>query len=222
VILVHGLTLWRDPWRQWLAECAAGIHAAGGVPICFRYARPAAWAGFLHPSGRSAAELVRRFVATYDGVCAQYGRPSVIAHSFGAYLVTRALSDFESLRLHAVIAFGSIVSETFDWATVVERGQLRPARIRNEVGAHTAAVRSAAALRHFGYPYGASGVTGFWPERLNARLNVRYSGPRPGDAGFTRYCLEVWAPFLGLPRPIPGHARRRRARSSPHLRPALR
>ena len=120
----------------------------------FGYSRRVAWTAFLRPTGGTAAELVRRFLALYDRVRARHGPPSVIAHSFGTYLVTRALSDFEGARLPALILFGSIVSETFDWGTIVARGQVTPARMRNEVGAHAAIVRLAAALRRFGYPYG--------------------------------------------------------------------
>ena len=119
VILVPGLWLWRDPWLQWAAGCAGAIRAAGSQPVWFGYSRRVAWTAFLRPTGGTAAELVRRFLALYDRVRARHGPPSVIAHSFGTYLVTRALSDFEGARLRALILFGSIVSETFDWVTIV-------------------------------------------------------------------------------------------------------
>src|SRR5882762_4614415 len=136
VILVPGLWLWRDPWLQWAAGCAGAIRAAGSQPVWFGYSRRVAWTAFLRPTGGTAAELVRRFLTLYDRVRARHGPPSVIAHSFGTYLVARALSDFEGARLRALILFGSIVNETFDWGTIVARGQVTPARMRNEVGAH--------------------------------------------------------------------------------------
>jgi hypothetical protein len=198
VILVHGLWLWRNPWLQWAAGCAGAIRAAGGQPVWFGYSRRVAWTAFLRPTGGTAAHLVRRFLALYDRVHARHGPPSVIANSFGTYLVTRALSDFEGARLHALILFGSIVSETFDWATVVARGQVTWARMRNEVGAHAAAVRFAAALRRFGYPYGGSGVTGFQLNERSPSMNARYAGPWLADAALARYCHGVWMPLLGL------------------------
>ena len=129
VILVPGLWLWRDPWLQWAAGCAGAIRAAGSQPVWFGYSRRVAWTAFLRPTGGTAAELVRRFLTLYDRVRARHGPPSVIAHSFGTYLVARALSDFEGARLRALILFGSIVSETFDWGTLVARGQVTPARM---------------------------------------------------------------------------------------------
>jgi len=196
VILVPGLWLWRDPWLQWAAGCAGAIRAAGSQPVWFGYSRRVAWTAFLRPTGGTAAELVRRFLTLYDRVRARHGPPSVIAHSFGTYLVARALSDFEGARLRALILFGSIVSETFDWGTLVARGQVTPARMRNEVGAHAATVRLAAALRRFGYPYGESGVTGFQLDELSRSVNVRYTGPWLADSALARYCRGVWVPLL--------------------------
>src|SRR2546425_8298727 len=159
VILVPGLWLWRDPWLQWAAGCAGAIRAAGSQPVWFGYSRRVAWTAFLRPTGGTAAELVRRFLALYDRVRARHGPPSVIAHSFGTYLVT-------------------------------------PARMRNEVGAHAAIVRLAAALRRFGYPYGESGVTGFQLDELSRSVNVRYAGPWLADSALARYCRGVWVPLL--------------------------
>lgn len=201
VILVHGLWLWRDPWIKWAAGCAGAIRVAGGQAVSFGYSRRVAWTAFLRPTGSTAAELVRRFLALYDRVRARHGPPSVIAHSFGTYLVTRAMSDFEDARLHALILFGSIVSETFDWATVVARGQVTPARVRNEVGAHASVVRLAAALSRFGYPYGESGATGFQLDELSRSVNVPYAGPRLADSALARYCHGAWVPLLGLTQP---------------------
>ena len=201
VILVHGLWLWRNPWLEWAAGSAGAIRVAGGQPVWFGYSRRVAWTAFLRPTGGTAARLVRRFLALYNRVHARHGPPSVIAHSFGTYLVTRALSDFEGARLHALILFGSIVSETFDWATMVARGQVTWTRMRNEVGAHAAAVRFAAALRRFGYPYGESGVTGFRLDELSRSVNAPYAGPSLADSALERYCQGVWVPLLGLTQP---------------------
>ena len=139
--------------------------------------------GVGHLVGRFALRGLGRCGGLRTGLRhARHGPPSVIAHSFGTYLVTRALSDFEGARLHALILFGSIVSETFDWATMVARGQVTWTRMRNEVGAHAAAVRFAAALRRFGYPYGESGVTGFRLDELSRSVNAPYAGPSLADS----------------------------------------
>ena len=76
------------------------------------------------------------------------------------------------------------------------RGQVTPARMRNEVGAHAAIVRLAAALRRFGYPYGESGVTGFQLDELSRSVNVRYTGPSLADSALARYCRGVWVSLV--------------------------
>jgi hypothetical protein len=51
-------------------------------------------------------------------------RPSVVAHSFGSYIVGHALRKYADLTLGRVILCGSILPVDFDWTTVVGRSQL--------------------------------------------------------------------------------------------------
>lgn len=57
-------------------------------------------------------------------------RPSIIAHSFGSYIVGYAMQKFPDIRFDKVILCGSILPVDFDWATLFHRDQVN--YVRNE------------------------------------------------------------------------------------------
>jgi hypothetical protein len=59
--------------------------------------------------------------------------PSIIVHSFGAYILGNALLKYDWLRFDKVILCGSILPPDFPWDQLIERGQVQA--VRNECGA---------------------------------------------------------------------------------------
>jgi len=59
-------------------------------------------------------------------------RSSIIAHSFGTYLVARLLEKYPMLRFDKVIFAGSIVNEDYNWPEILGRGQV--SLFRNDYG----------------------------------------------------------------------------------------
>src|SRR5689334_15731548 len=59
-------------------------------------------------------------------------RPSIIAHSFGTFIVGYAMQKYPDIRFDKVILCGSILPVDFDWSTLFHRDQVN--FVRNEYG----------------------------------------------------------------------------------------
>ncbi len=58
--------------------------------------------------------------------------PSIIAHSFGTYILGYALLKYEHIRFNKVILVGAILPRDFPWNALRDRGQIQA--VRNEYG----------------------------------------------------------------------------------------
>ena len=65
--------------------------------------------------------------------------PSIVAHSFGTYLVAYAMQRFKHLKFDRVLLCGSILPTDFHWQALFDRGQVR--RLRVEYGVRDPWVR---------------------------------------------------------------------------------
>jgi hypothetical protein len=92
---------------------------------------------FLLPFGRS--KKIKWFENTYTeeindkNLDLKAGElPSVVAHSFGTYIVGWSMFKYEELKFNKIILCGSILPTDFPWDALLERGQVRA--VRNEFG----------------------------------------------------------------------------------------
>jgi len=92
---------------------------------------------FFSPWSREAK--VRWFRATYESEMNskelrldEGNYPSIVAHSFGAFILGNALIKYEYIRFNKIILCGSILPRDFPWDQILERGQVRA--VRNEYG----------------------------------------------------------------------------------------
>jgi hypothetical protein len=83
-------------------------------------------------------------------------RPSIIAHSFGSYIVGYAMQKYPDIRFDKVILCGSILPVEFDWSTLFHRDQVN--FVRNEFGAQDF---WASIVGSFIRDTGSSGTDGF-------------------------------------------------------------
>ncbi|MCP3977407.1 MAG: hypothetical protein GY720_23200 [bacterium] len=138
-------------------------------------------------------------------------RPDVVAHSFGTLLLGKALHANSDLKVGRIVTLGCILRPDFDWATLVERGQVEA--VLNNYGTEDQWAKRA----HFTIPdSGPAGRRGFdfyeekWPEQYRAAnsrpvFNVPAAGfehsdffddelPRPTT--LEQQFESVWEPFL--------------------------
>lgn len=147
--------------------------------------------------------LVRRFVVDVtkartelQGVLGpgEAPAPDVIAHSFGTWIVARALEEDTSLQLGHVILIGSIVRPDWPWDRPLARGQVTA--ILNYCGDRDPWVRLA---ERFIPNSGPSGAIGFMQQHQQITNVLRAGGTH--SSAFTPELLDstfedVWRPFL--------------------------
>ncbi|MBU9711528.1 toll/interleukin-1 receptor domain-containing protein [Evansella tamaricis] len=88
---------------------------------------------------------------------------SIIAHSFGTFIIASYLTGFGSnipVRFQSIILTGSIINRNFDWEKQYDEGKV--IRVRNEVAANDSWVqRMPVGLLRLDPLFGRSGVNGF-------------------------------------------------------------
>jgi hypothetical protein len=148
---------------------------------------------FLSPRAREAK--VRWLRDAYHdevslrGLLNEEERPSVVAHSFGGYILGNCLVKYPYLRFNKVILCGCILPCDFPWDQLIDRGQVQA--VRNEYG-----VRDIWAHRVAGFipQTGPSGTVGFncrHPRLEQGRF--RYDHSEYFEKGHMK---EYWIPFL--------------------------
>src|SRR6266576_3024215 len=156
VITIHGVeTL--GQWQNEVHPLLTGLPGFFHHP--YNYSKFAWWQVALPVFKERAIE---RFVQMYSSLRDQHPGvvPSVIAHSFGTYVISRALREF-GIAIDRVVLCGSIVDRRYDWARLIRRGQVRG--IRNEIASKDRLVRMfrSPAMRALVPGSGSSGVDGF-------------------------------------------------------------
>jgi len=129
------------PWMQPAKEILEGKAAEWGlqvqvIPIKFGYYDVLS---FLAPFDRTVRPY-RILLQSYEDAIEHQpdARVSIVAHSFGTYLVGKLLRENRRVRLHRLLLCGSVLDQGFKWAVVAERFDDAPLaqrdRVRNECG----------------------------------------------------------------------------------------
>jgi serine/threonine protein kinase len=116
-------------------------------------------------------------------------RPSIVAHSFGTYILGYALLRYPYLRFNKVLLCGSILPRDFPWDALIDRGQVQA--VRNEYGARDVWTHLA---RRFVAGTGTSGTLGFscQHDRLEQEA-FDYAHSEYFERG---HMGDRWVPFL--------------------------
>lgn len=146
---------------------------------------------FINPLGRKRA--VREFLDFYSKNIKAEERPSVIAHSFGSYILIKSLKKYSVIKVDKVILCGSILSQNTDWETLFKNGQIR--HLFNDIGENDLAVRFSRVVSPF--TCGPSGQKGFnIPKELNNVVTQKFSEFDHSDSFFVLNMNDVWIPFI--------------------------
>ncbi len=122
--------------------------------------------------------------------------PSIIAHSFGTYIIATALDKYPSIKIDKLILCGSVLPIEFDWQKLISRDQI--SCIRNEYSRDDIWVR---------FPWivsrsmGKSGAVGFNWENCSLHENIEH--PFHDHRGYLnpQHMRSNWLPYLN--RAIP-------------------
>ena len=112
---------------------------------------------------------------------------SVIAHSFGTYVLSKIIADHPELRWNRVILCGSVLKEDFPLHQYLDRFD---APILNEIGTQD---YWPALAESVGWGYGSVGSTGFNRPPVVSRWHKNFTHSQFLTKEF---CQNQWVPFL--------------------------
>ena len=127
IISVHGI----ESQGEWQKQLAPLISEQGwiyyplhyGIFRGFRFVQPwqrAAQIDWFRREFRNIRNRIQDVV------------PSIVAHSFGTYIVCEALDIYDGLNVDKIILCGSIVRRDYDWDKIFRRKQATA--VRNDYG----------------------------------------------------------------------------------------
>ncbi|MDF0676589.1 MAG: PAN domain-containing protein [Nitrospira sp.] len=185
VISLHGIRT-TGAWQKELNDTLEEHHLLHS-PFDYGYLKLAM---FLNPRRRDREiDKFRDWVTNY--ISTEHQPPSVIAHSFGTYIVAKALLKYEELKLDRLILCGSILEKNYPWAKIVERGQVRG--VLNESGSKDVWVKLVAWIVK---DAGPSGVEGFSDKVDGIVADIHRDGFKHSDYFYSLHVQNVWIPFL--------------------------
>jgi len=126
IIPLHGIRTIAD-WHRTLADVA--FRASWWCPVSgWWYGRFSIFQ-FLSPFSRRAKILWfrERYTRALDenaDILGKNGRPSVVAHSFGTFILGNALLRYQDIRVDKVVLCGCILPTNFPWRELIENGQV--------------------------------------------------------------------------------------------------
>lgn len=185
VMIIHGIRT-VAPWMDDVAHelTAAGFHAETLDYDVFG-ATQLAWPR----SRRGKVDWLRR---EYERVCERNGDqvPSIVAHSFGTYLVANALRIYK-LKFDRVVFCGAIVSRTYPWKSMVKAGLVKG--VLNDYGKQDF---WAWIVGWFVKDAGSSGYKGFRDVADGCVRQIAHKEFRHSDYFYKTNYRDNWLPFL--------------------------
>ncbi|MCR5868505.1 hypothetical protein [Aquincola sp. J276] len=197
VISLHGFNT-PGAWQKWIQACFDEVKLGlehrpddyGHVGL----------RGLLNPVERTAE--VQRFLQWYEALVYRANLhdspPSVIAHSFGSYIVARAMEENPQVRFRRIVFCGSIVRRDYDWGARIESGQVE--RVLNEYSRRDIWARVAEWVIADG---GSAGAKGFDNTAGGAVVQREYPFWRHSSYFYNLHQRESWMPFLARQRDPP-------------------
>jgi hypothetical protein len=184
VVLVHGINtraLWIGLLKPTLEDCGFTIAPASfGVLRVGFFLLPIPW--FRNNAVKSVLRDVKTAITIHKPDLI-----SVIAHSFGTYVIARIVAEEPDLQWHRIIFCGSVVSQRFPLYQYLGRFK-HP--ILNEVGTRDIWPAMAESVT---WGYGSVGSYGFNKPPVETRW---HRGFHHSDFLTDEFCRSYWVPFL--------------------------
>ncbi len=183
VVLLHGMNT-NAEWQEALAEPLR--NEANIEPVVVGY-------GNLHPVKFFIPLLfrigrIKKVRTDLLGIRKRLPEAdiSVVAHSFGTYILTNILATEPGLKLHRILLCGAIVDTDYDWSAVEQR---ICAPVINDIGRWDYYPSLA---KSWSWGFGDSGCIGF----QNSLVRDRYFEYGHSDFLNVKHMQKYWLPYL--------------------------
>lgn len=183
VVLLHGMNT-NAEWQEALAEAIRNSSHIEPLVVGYGNFHPVKfWLPYVFRRGRIKKVLKDLRGIRDDNPDADI---SIVAHSFGTYIVCKMIAAHSDIKFHRILLCGSIVDTDYDWHAVSK--QFNGVAI-NDIGRRDIWPSMAKALS---WDYGDSGCIGFQHSLVRDR-HFTY-----GHSGFlnARHMQKYWLPYL--------------------------
>lgn len=192
VVSIHGVES-RGQWQIQITPELSGIE--GFVHDPHLYGRFPFWKILFKRSRQKEIDKfydrLNRFSEHYPNV-----RPSIIAHSFGTYIVSQAIINYEAIHIDKLILCGSIINHEYGWQKLFDDERIR--RVRNEVAKKdkVVALFNWKLMRRLVPNAGTSGIKPFKNDISNFEEQVFQGYTHSSHFIANMHCRVFWLPFL--------------------------
>lgn len=200
IILVHGIRTFGD-WQNRLGALLKSKEPEAEVHV-YKYRYFSTFAFLLPPLRRRVVKKFRDYLLSNTDSW-RTARVDIVAHSFGTYIVARALAMLSAggPRFHTVILSGSVLKVTFPWDAIIGRDG-RVNRVINDCASKDIWPLIAQILvlgMGIAGRYGFVGATGPDVGLVNRFFPFGHSGfftPTKDYESDDRFMEGVWLPLL--------------------------
>lgn len=194
VMTVHGIRT-HGAWQKTLGEVLSDAQIKHRAFDYGYFSTPR----FLWPPARK--RKVAEFREWYENKVKEcgldlsdpYGRPSIVAHSFGTYIVAHCMLHHREVRFDKVILCGSILSQKFEWRDLFLKDQVH--YVANECGWGDV---WAGSVGSFVPATGPSGRTGFKQFDVHYVVDKHFEHFEHSDFFYTTH-MRAWVDVLAAP-----------------------
>lgn len=183
VVLIHGIRT-HAPWAEMVKRVFSVSTSIHAIPIGYGYFDVVR---FLFP-GPWRRAAINKVTHELHAITSDFrnARISILAHSFGTYIVSNVLMDSPDIRVHRLCLCGSIVDRSFHWKRICPD---QVTQIVNDCGTRDIWPLMASG---FSVGYGASGTFGFRSSVVVDRFH------RFGHSDFfsKSFAKEFWLPYF--------------------------
>lgn len=183
VVLLHGMNT-NAEWQEALAEPIRNETDLEPIVVGYGNFHPVKfWLPFFFRPGR-----IKKVLTDLRGIRSRNPDAdiSVVAHSFGTYILSKILANATDLKLHRILLCGAIVDTDYDWSAVVTR--MHPP-VMNDIGRWDYWPSMA---KSWSWGFGDSGCIGF----QNSLVRDRHFDYGHSDFLNVQHMQQYWLPYL--------------------------
>lgn len=183
VVLLHGMNT-NAEWQEALAEPIRNETSIEPLVVGYGNFHPVKfWLPFFFRPGR-----IKKVLTDLRSIRKRHPDAdiSVVAHSFGTYVMSKILATSVELKFHRILFCGAIVDTDYDWSAVEAR---LTAPVINDIGRWDYWPSMA---KSWSWGYGDSGCVGF----QNSLVRDRHFEYGHSDFLDVQHMQKYWLPYL--------------------------